>query len=109
MNEGPTVASGCGPIVPTAASSIDARPDHAIARFDPACPRFIVQFQAHEEEEFRDAVNGSRWRSAVDEFAQELRQILKYRQELPENTPGIEEARTLLFRILEENNLTLYD
>ena len=91
-------ASGIGPIIRT-----------EDARLDLAIPRFTLEFAAHEEEEFRDALNGSRWRLAVSEYAQELRQILKYRQELPENDAGIEEARTLLFKILEEEGLRLYD
>ena len=95
----PTVASGCGPV---------AHADHAIARFDLAIPRFTLEFAAHEEEEFRDALNGARWRMAVDEYAQELRRILKHGKP-GRNRSGLDAARELLFKILEEEGLRLYD
>ena len=98
----PTVASGCGPVDPIKVAG-EVRISNT---WTP--PRYILQFQAHEEDEHRDALNGSRWRQAVDEYAQELRRILKYGDPC-DNNPGLEAARELLFKILEEEGLRLYD
>lgn len=63
-------------------------------------PGAILEFDRETEEpEFRDAINGSRWRTVV----QELEQQLKHYKGTPE------EIRALLNEIVNDWGLELFD
>ena len=61
-----------------------------------------------EQEEFQCAVDGSEWKSAMDDMSNWLRAKLKYEELTPEQDAAYEEARKHLFTILEERGLQLW-
>jgi len=63
-------------------------------------PKAILEFDREtEESEFRDAVNGSRWKFAMQELEQELKHY--------EGTST--EIRSLLNEIVSDRGLVLFD
>lgn len=70
-----------------------------------------LEFELPDDEvEFTAASNGMRWRGMVFDLDTRLRDILKYQNGLSqEKREAFEEARSLLLRGLDENNLTIID
>ena len=61
-----------------------------------------------EQEEFQCAVDGTEWKSAMDDMSNWLRSKLKYEELTPEQGAAYEEARKHLSTILEERGLSLW-
>ena len=60
-----------------------------------------------EEPEFRLACNGARWMSAMHDFDQHLRSLLKYDDTISgEAYDALDKAREKLYEILQENALS---
>ena len=63
-----------------------------------------------EQDEFEQAYNGPKWRSMVQQLDNRLRDELKYNESLTiDRREAYEHARRLIQRVLDENNLQLWD
>jgi hypothetical protein len=61
-----------------------------------------------EQEEFQCAVDGSEWKSAMDDISNWLRAKLKYEELTPEQDAAYEAARNQLHTIIQERGLSLW-
>ena len=61
-----------------------------------------------EQEEFQCAVDGSEWKSAMDDISNWLRSKLKYEELAPEQDAAYEAARNQLHTIIQERGLSLW-
>lgn len=61
-----------------------------------------------DNEEFKNAVNGTTWSCAVWEYDQYLRTQIKYNENLSDDEhKAFEEAREKLYEIMNQNNLSI--
>lgn len=69
----------------------------------------ILKFNLPEEqEEFEYAVNGSKWASLVWNLDQELRNKIKYSENITEEQENVyREVKSMLYELMSEKNLTL--
>lgn len=68
-------------------------------------PLVTIQFNLPEErEEFRAAVKASKYKAALCELDQELRQVVKYGSEEDNRTMTPDKVRARLWEILAEND-----
>lgn len=69
----------------------------------------LLEFNLPEDQEqFTEAVNGTKWSCAVWEYDQYLRTQIKYNDNLSDDEhKAFEQAREKLYEIMNENNLSI--
>lgn len=71
--------------------------------------KIILEFDSVEEaEDARDALDGWRWKHSMWELDQELRNRLKYEENIPDDVyKALESLRDRIREILSDNNLQM--
>lgn len=73
-------------------------------------PQATLTFNLPEESaEHSDAINGWKWKSAVDSLQTFLRDKLKYGHDFESADQALASVKVRLFEILDEENLSLDD
>lgn len=67
-----------------------------------------IEFNFETESDFRAALDGSKWKSLVLSFDEQLRSKIKYDDMPEEKRGGLQEARDIIHELLNDYNLDLW-
>ena len=71
---------------------------------------FDFEKDDYDRNRFEDAVNGTKWKSSINELDNWLREQIKYNPNISEEThEAFDQCREKIREIVRENDLSLYD